>query len=151
MQTAPYIPPETQEEAEQVDALLDMLGNFVTRTEVLRVYRKNKGNVDRTADAILNGDRAEDYNWEDTQSSAPPGYSQSTQQIGPQPLKPSTTVIDLTGSDEELQRAMAMSLETEPTFGPSNRPSDLNWAMVPTNVSFDASHGGGQPEAAISN
>ncbi|KAF9453345.1 hypothetical protein P691DRAFT_719810 [Macrolepiota fuliginosa MF-IS2] len=134
MQTAPYIPPETQEEAEQVDFLLGMMGDYVNRTEALRVYRKHKGNVERAADAILSGDRGEDYNWDDTQSSGPPGYSQAVQQIGPQPLKPSTTVIDLTGSDDELQRAMAMSLENEPTFGPSNRAPDSNWAVVPTNV-----------------
>lgn len=134
MQSAPYIPPETKEEAQQVDLLLEMMGDYVNRTEALRVYRKHKGIVERAADAILSGDRGEDYNWDDTQSSAPPGYSQAVQQIGPQPLKPSTTVIDLTGSDDELQRAMALSLETEPQFGPSNRPPDANWAMVPTNV-----------------
>ena len=45
--------------------------------------------------------------------------------------------IDLTGDDEseDLKRAMAMSLEdTAPTFGPSNRAPDPNWAMVPSNV-----------------
>ncbi|KXN88417.1 hypothetical protein AN958_07323 [Leucoagaricus sp. SymC.cos] len=134
MQAAPYIPPETQEETEQIDMLLELMGDFVNRTEALRVYRKHKGNVERAADAILNGDRGQDYNWDDSQSSTPPGYSQAIQQqAGPQPLKPSNTVIDLTGSDDELQRAVAMSLETEPTFGPSNRPPDSNWAMVPTN------------------
>lgn len=136
MQTAPYIPPESKEEAEQVDFLLGMMGDYVNRREALRVYRKHKGNVERAADAILSGDRGEDYNWDDTQSSALPGYSQAVQPVGPQPLKPANTVIDLTSSDDELQRAMAMSLENEPTFGPSNRPPDSNWAMVPTNVCF---------------
>lgn len=151
MQTTPYIPPETKEEAEQVDLLLEMMGDFVNRTEALRVYRKHKGNVERAGDAILSGDRGEDYNWDEAESSAPPGYSQATQQIGPQPLKPSTTVIDLTGSDEELHRAMAMSLEDEPTFGPSNRPPDPNWAMVPTNVRvYRFYHGAPWPETGIS-
>lgn len=137
MQPAPYVPPETTEETGQVDFLLGMMGGSMSRKEALRVYRKHEGNVSRAVDAIMNGDKGEDYNWEENQSTTPPGYSQSTQQIGPQPLKPSTTVIDLTGSDDELQRAMAMSLETEPTFGPSNRPPDSNWAVVPTNQSGD--------------
>lgn len=135
MQSPPNIPPETVEESEQVNLLLEMLGDSVNRAEALRVYRKHKGNMERAADAILSGDRGEDYNWEETPASAPPGYSQAIQQqIRPQPLKPSNTVIDLTGSDDELQRAMALSLETETQFGPSNRTPDVNWAMVPTNV-----------------
>ncbi|KAJ3567931.1 hypothetical protein NP233_g6045 [Leucocoprinus birnbaumii] len=134
----PHIPPETTEETEQVNFLLEMMGDFVSRTEALGVFRKHKGNVERAADAIINGDRGEDYNWDGSQSTAPPGYLQSTQQIGLQPLKPSNSgVIDLTGSDDELNRAMAMSLETETTFGPSNRPPDSNWAMVPTDQSGD--------------
>ncbi|XP_006455181.1 hypothetical protein AGABI2DRAFT_226546 [Agaricus bisporus var. bisporus H97] len=134
MQSPPNIPPETVEESEQVNLLLEMLGDSVNRAEALRVYRKHKGNMERAADAILSGDRGEDYNWEETPASAPPGYSQAIQQqIRPQPLKPSNTVIDLTGSDDELQRAMALSLETETQFGPSNRTPDVNWAMVPTN------------------
>lgn len=125
----PYISPETMEETGQVDFLLEMMGDSVSRTEALRVYRKHKGNVERAADAMVNGDRGGDYDWDPSQSAA--AYSQ----ISPQPSKPSNTVIDLTGSDDELQRAMAMSLEREPTFGPSNRPPDSNWAMVTTNQS----------------
>jgi len=104
MQIVPYIPQETSEESGQVDFLLEMMGDSVRRTEALRVYRKHKGNVERAADAIVNGDRGEDYNWECGESGA--AYSQDNgQRVQP--------VIDLTGSDDELQRAMAMSLEEE--------------------------------------
>jgi len=108
MQIIPYIPQETSEESEQVDFLLEMMGDSVRRTEALRVYRKHKGNVERAADAMVNGDRGEDYNWECGESGAV--YSQdSGQRVQP--------VIDLTGSDDELQRAMAMSLEGESGIG----------------------------------
>jgi len=146
MQIMPYISPETMEETGQVDFLLEMMGDSVSRTEALRVYRKHKGNVERAADAMVNGDRGGDYDWDPSQSAA--AYSQ----ISPQPSKPSNTVIDLTGSDDELQRAMAMSLEREPTFGPSNRPPDSNWAMVTTNVNSDMFyHGDRRADAGISN
>ena len=50
-------------------------------------------------------------------------------------------VIDLTGEDDnsyDFARAMKASLETQsaPQFGPSERPSHLSWAVVPSNACF---------------
>ena len=50
--------------------------------------------------------------------------------------KTTPPTIDLTGDeDEELNRAMAMSMEDQgTTFGPSDRAPNPEWAMVPSNV-----------------
>ncbi|THV02197.1 hypothetical protein K435DRAFT_775698 [Dendrothele bispora CBS 962.96] len=93
----------------------------------LRVLRKHNGSVEEAANALLSGDRG-----------SPPQKVTG--------VDPSATVIDLTAedNDEEMNRALQMSmndtsgagghLQTTTHFGPSNRPPDANWAMVPSNV-----------------
>lgn len=47
------------------------------------------------------------------------------------------SVIDLTGDDDEdTTKAIVASMETQTTFGPSNRVDETQqWAVVPSNVS----------------
>ncbi|KAK7683628.1 hypothetical protein QCA50_013466 [Cerrena zonata] len=57
----------------------------------------------------------------------------------PPPSKPEKeAIIDLTGEhDEQLSQALQASLnESTPTFGPSNRAPDPNWAMVSSNTAI---------------
>jgi hypothetical protein len=129
-----------QQETDGVELLAGMMGGDFGLEEARRVLRKHKGNVQKAAEAILSGDRGEDV-WNDSQTSqdtihADPasssGVSQATQAS-------SSTVIDLTSDEDEMSRALQMSMETsppEPTFGPSDRAPHPEWQMVPSNVSI---------------
>ena len=134
--------PEERQESEGVEILASMMGGGLGLEEARRVLRKHKGNVQKAADAILGGDRGEEIStsWiisstsqetihADPASSS--GASQATQAS-------SSTVIDLTSDDDDISRALQMSMETispEPTFRPSDRAPHADWQMVPSNVS----------------
>ncbi|KAF9260732.1 hypothetical protein L218DRAFT_932236 [Marasmius fiardii PR-910] len=115
----------TEKEEEVVSMLSSMMGNDVDATVALRVLRKFNGDIDKAADAMLAGDRGLQAEYPTT-----PKIVSTT---------PSNNVIDLTGDDEEMSRALQMSMESEPKpaepmFGPSNREPDPQWAVVPTNA-----------------
>ncbi|KAF5348037.1 hypothetical protein D9758_010059 [Tetrapyrgos nigripes] len=109
------------QEQESVSLLASMAA--VDHGIALRVLRKHNGNMERAAEALITGDRGE--------SPQPPKTTS---------IDPSATVIDLTGddNDEEMNRALQMSLDesaSQPQFGPSTRPPDPNWSMVPASGS----------------
>lgn len=138
---------------DSVEMLTSMMGGKVDREMVRRVLRKYGGDVDKAATAMLEGELGEDQPQPQAQ-----GYSQSQLQsqaqsnmwgtgssinsgidIGnpTQPaVRPNTPAIDLTVEDDgELQRAMRESMNTlQPTFGPSERPADPKWAVVPSST-----------------
>lgn len=133
---------EEQQESDGVELLAGMMGGDFGLEEARRVLRKHKGNVQKAAEAILGGDRGEDVStlWNTSQISeeplpadnaSPSGVSQATQAS-------SSTVIDLTSDDDDISRALQMSMETipsEPTFRPTDRAPHPEWQMVPSNVS----------------
>ncbi|CAL1709523.1 unnamed protein product [Somion occarium] len=110
----------------------------------LAVLRRNWGDVDKAATALLEGDTGV----------APPPYGTFPPSLGqddrntivgprtPPPSKPERDsppgVIDLTGDDDkDLSQALKASLEDHgTTFGPSNRAPDPNWAMVSSNAAI---------------
>ncbi|PCH34125.1 hypothetical protein WOLCODRAFT_113208 [Wolfiporia cocos MD-104 SS10] len=114
-----------------------MMGDVVTAQVALKVLRKHNGDVGKAASALLEGDiDAAMPSFEVAQPSAS-GSGPRT----PPPSKPENPpVIDLTADeDTELSRALQASLEDQgpaytPTFGPSNRAPDPNWAVVPSNA-----------------
>ena len=110
-----------------------------------RMLRKHKGDVAKAADAILAGDLGTDI-WEPQRRTTPdPMYSQDGLDIAtPTPSSivtpvPSSSVIDLTADDEELTRAIQMSMEDSsqaPKFTPSQRAPHPDWQMVRSNVMY---------------
>jgi hypothetical protein len=131
---------EEQQEREGVELLSAMMGGDVAADQALRVLRKHQGNVQKAAEAMLGGDRGEDLGSAWTlQASQETAYTEpkSTAVAPHVPLGSSSTVIDLTNDDDDISRALQMSLETsqgETTFGPSDRAPDPAWQMVPSNV-----------------
>lgn len=114
--------------------------NF-TPEQALRVLRKYNGNVQKAADAILSGDRGEplDPAWSHLAQTQDNAYTTETKSTAVVPHVPqsSSPVIDLTNDDDEMSRALQMSLEdsqTEATFRPSDRAPDPAWQMVASNV-----------------
>jgi len=124
-------------EFENIEMLITVMDGAVDHEMARRVLRKFDGDVDKAASAMIEGDRGEE-----TQSSLWMSHSQmeiSQPRPVPPPRPNSPINIDLTGDDnDELSRAMQASLGTVsqegPQFGPSERPADPNWAMVPSNV-----------------
>ena len=120
-------PEEQQIEQDNVQFLASMMGGDLDLEAARRVLRKHSGNVEKAADAILQGDRGEDIwlsaqNTGNTLSQAPPA--------------PTARVIGLT-DDDDMSRALQMSMETssnEVRFGPTDRAPDPAWQMVPSNV-----------------
>ena len=98
-----------------------------------RVLRKFKGDMEKAVDAILSGDRAMDADWESQRRNTPePMYTDTSKAV-----LPSTSVIDLTADDEDMTRAIQMSMETSqtlPHFGPTERAPHPEWQMVRSNV-----------------
>ncbi|KAF9467199.1 hypothetical protein BDZ94DRAFT_1249830 [Collybia nuda] len=137
-------PQEEQQEREGVELLLGMMGGDVVADQALRVLRKYNGNVQKAADAILGGDRGEglDPAWSHlSQTSQETAFVEpKSTAIAPHVPQGSSSVIDLTNDDEEISRALQMSLETsqtETTFGPSDRAPDPAWQIVPSNAAVD--------------
>ncbi|KAF8635560.1 hypothetical protein AX15_000210 [Amanita polypyramis BW_CC] len=119
-------PGDPQIEQENVQFLASMMGGDLDLEAALRVLRKHNGNVEKAADAVLQGDRGEDM-WLSTQDT-----SSTLPQVPP---APSGRVIDLT-EDDDMSRALQMSMETssnEVRFGPSDRAPDPAWQLVPPN------------------
>ncbi|KAF8805609.1 hypothetical protein BYT27DRAFT_7192382 [Phlegmacium glaucopus] len=108
-----------------------------------RMLRKHNGDVDKAADAILAGDLGEDV-WHQHRTTPEPMYSQDGLDMATPTASsivtpiPSSSVIDLTTDDEELTRAIQMSMEdssqTVPTFTASQRAPHPDWQMVRSNA-----------------
>jgi len=136
-------PQEEQQERENGELLASMMGDNIDPDVARRVLRKHNGNIQKAADAILEGDRGENVVWNSAHSQAghdlkyldsPP--ASSNQHIT---QAPPSTVIDLTSDEDELSRALHLSMEssqTEIKFGPSDRAPDPAWQVVPSNVSL---------------
>ncbi|GJE98692.1 hypothetical protein PsYK624_149270 [Phanerochaete sordida] len=153
--------PPTPAETQKIGQVLEVLAGVCTEHQVLAVLRRHGGNVERTVQALLDDpnsvmDPAPTAS--DFQSLASLGDDDIQMRSDAQPPrspppsrpeKPDVHTIDLTGDDEseDLKRAMAMSLEESgPAFGPSTRPPDPNWAMVPSNTAVTAVTGISQDE-----
>lgn len=127
-------------ESNNIELLIALMDGSVDHEVARRVLRKFDGDVEKAASAMIEGDRGED-----TQSSLWTSHSQmeinQPRPLPPPAVRPNSPInIDLTGDDDhndELSRALKASLETAsqegPIFGPSERPPDANWAMVPSN------------------
>ncbi|OJA16555.1 hypothetical protein AZE42_00636 [Rhizopogon vesiculosus] len=123
-------------ESETIDMLIAVMDGGVDRDVARRVLRKFDGDVEKAASAMIEGDRGEETQSSLWTSSSQMEISQPRPLIPPRPNSPIN--IDLTGDDnDEFSRALRASLETAsnegPKFGPSERPPDANWAMVPSN------------------
>ncbi|OAX43748.1 hypothetical protein K503DRAFT_680461 [Rhizopogon vinicolor AM-OR11-026] len=123
-------------ESETIDMLIAVMDGGVDRDVARRVLRKFDGDVEKAASAMIEGDRGEETQSSLWTSSSQVEISQPRPLIPPRPNSPIN--IDLTGDDnDEFSRALRASLETAskegPKFGPSERPPDANWAMVPSN------------------
>ncbi|TFY68606.1 hypothetical protein EVJ58_g910 [Rhodofomes roseus] len=119
----------TQKEQEDVEMLMGLMGNAVSAEVAFKVLRKHKGDMDKAASALIEGDVGETSSAMDT----PLSWAGGSAVQGPR----TPPLIDLTADDEdkELSRALQASLEDTGTqFGPSNRAPDPNWAVVPSNV-----------------
>lgn len=136
-------PQEEQQERENGELLASMMGDNIDPDVARRVLRKHNGNIQKAADAILEGDRGENVVWNSAHSQAghdlkyldspPASNNQHITQVPP------STVIDLTSDEDELSRALHLSMEssqTEIKFGPSDRAPDPAWQVVPSNVSL---------------
>jgi hypothetical protein len=129
-------PSEDIMEQDNIDFLASMMGGDLNREVARKVLWKHNGNVEKAADAILQGDRGEDM-WLSAASTHNTGSTISPSQIPP---APTTRVIDLTAEDEDMNRAFQLSMESidaspnEIRFGPSERAPDPAWQMVPSNV-----------------
>ena len=124
----------------QLDEKLQLLAQLgsVDLQIAKRVLRKHKGDMERAADAILEGDRGEANVWESQHRTTPdPKHSDGrSTAIAPHP---SSSVIDLTGEQEDLSQAMQMSLQdNESGLGAQFRRTDRlphpDWQMVRSNV-----------------
>ena len=127
-----------EEQLEEKGQLLAQLGDVDVEV-AKRVLLKHKGDMERAADAILEGDRGEANAWESQHRTTPdPQYTEGrSTAIAPHP---SSSVIDLTGDQEEdISRAIQISLQdNEPATGTQFRPTDRaphpDWQMVRSNV-----------------
>ncbi|KAH9474579.1 putative ubiquitin carboxyl-terminal hydrolase K02C4.3 [Psilocybe cubensis] len=124
-----------QERLEQNNGdLLAQISNVDTQV-ARRVLRKFNGDMEKAADALLAGDRALD--WETKHRNTPePTYSDGKDSSKSVMPAPSTSVIDLTADDDEMTRALQMSMDESSQvskFGPSDRAPNPEWAMVRSN------------------
>ncbi|KAF9224715.1 hypothetical protein BS17DRAFT_751550 [Gyrodon lividus] len=134
-----HILPDAAKEEETIDMLVGLMGEDFDREVARRILRKYDGDIEKAAGALLEGERGEEL-----PSSLANWRSNSQMDISqPQPIppavRPNTPVIDLTAEDDpDLQRAMQESINIiqpqpeGPKFGPSERPPDPNWAVVPS-------------------
>lgn len=107
-----------------------------------RVLRKHKGDMEKAADALFAGDMATEVQWDVQRRTTPdPMYTDglNTDTHTPAPSIPlaSSSVIDLTADDDDMTRAIQMSMESSqsiPQFGPSERAPHPEWQMVRSNV-----------------
>ncbi|KAH7925332.1 hypothetical protein BV22DRAFT_1104980 [Leucogyrophana mollusca] len=134
-----HIQDEAKEE-ESIDSILAVMGGSADREAARRVLRKCDGDTDKAALAMLDGDRGEELQPALWRSQSQDAISNPQLRPSRVPTRPNSPVIDLTGDDanDDLSRALKASLQTVnpegPKFGPSERPPDPNWAVVPSNV-----------------
>jgi hypothetical protein len=127
-----------EEQLEEKGQLLAQIGGVDVEV-AKRVLRKHKGDMERAADAILEGDRGEPNAWESQHRTTPdPKYSDGrSTAIAPHP---SSSMIDLTGEqEEEISRAIQMSLQDSESgngtqFRRTDRAPHPEWQMVRSNV-----------------
>ena len=130
-------PEEVQQEQDRVELLAGMMGGDVGLEEARRVLRKHKGNVEKAADAMLGGDRGrqeEGSSTQDNKSFIEPAASSSGTRQAVQTQGSSGNIIDLTAEDDYARPNRWDNLRSrrqEVKFGPSERPPDPNWQMVP--------------------
>ncbi|KIK68227.1 hypothetical protein GYMLUDRAFT_35606 [Collybiopsis luxurians FD-317 M1] len=123
----------TQEESEMISNLLAMIGGSESQAgDVLEVLRRHGGNVERAADALL-GDELT------SSTSAMTGVGSSSTSMALVPFnqpsaRPNTPVgvVDLTKDDamdvdeDEMKRALAMSLQDSGSGGERNQNAQRN-------------------------
>ncbi|TCD67354.1 hypothetical protein EIP91_000221 [Steccherinum ochraceum] len=133
----PPLPPTPQEQKD-IQMLVDMFGTESSEDDILRLLRTNNGNIEKTASVLLEGSGAVAAML--GPSSTEPVIPRTPPPSKPERGSPAQPIIDLTGdTDDEFTRALAMSLEDQgPTFRPSDRAPDPNWAVVPSNVEVNA-------------
>ncbi|KDR77055.1 hypothetical protein GALMADRAFT_155717 [Galerina marginata CBS 339.88] len=134
-----------QEQAEKDNGdLLASIAN-VDGEIARRVLRKHNGDMEKAADALFAGDRAEV--WETKHRTTPEQMyldgrnNNSTSSLPALAPLPSTSVIDLTADDDDINRAIQMSMQessqqtqSQPHFGPSERAPHPEWQMVRSNA-----------------
>ena len=113
-----------------------------------RMLRKHNGDVAKAADAILTGDSGVGV-WDSQRRTTPdPMYSDGLDTTTPTTSSivtpiPSSSVIDLTTDDDELTRAIQMSMEDSSQivskFTPTQRAPHPDWQMVRSNVMYNFS------------
>ncbi|TFK29498.1 hypothetical protein FA15DRAFT_664043 [Coprinopsis marcescibilis] len=86
-----------------------------------RVYQKHNGDMNKAAEAIFGGDKGEET-WTQRHNTPEPSNYYDPNAV-PAVRAPNDSTIDLTGESD-----------SGPTFGPSNRAPDPNWAVVPSNI-----------------
>ncbi|EPQ51958.1 hypothetical protein GLOTRDRAFT_48407 [Gloeophyllum trabeum ATCC 11539] len=125
------------EEQENVEFLTSMMAPGDVDAEVARRLLLKHGNdIQKAAYAMLEGDRAEEYQ---AGPRSPPREYRCMCSLTLPASKPEKDVIDLTADEEsEMEAAIKMSMEADlrqhqQQFGPSNRAPDPNWAMVASN------------------
>lgn len=132
----------TPDEQEAVSMLTGMMGGDVELEQVLRVLRKNNGDVQKAADAILSGDRGEETTWKNTTAQSNQGtvyYDASSSPGQPSTQASTSAVIDLTSADSDNRKSWPITnAQTEVMFGPSERAPEPSWQMVTTNTPVDA-------------
>lgn len=113
-----------------------------------RMLRKHNGDVAKAADALLTGGDSGVDAWEPQRRTTPdPMYSDgldtttptASSIVTPQAI-PSSSVIDLTTDDDDLTRAIQMSMEDSsgvvPKFTSSQRAPHPDWQVVRSNVMY---------------
>ncbi|KAH7912508.1 hypothetical protein BJ138DRAFT_1004302 [Hygrophoropsis aurantiaca] len=131
--------PDNKKEEESIDSILAMMDGNVDREVARKVLRKCDGDADKAALAMLDGDHGEESSqWHSQSQNA---IANTLPRMTGPPTRANSPTIDLTGDDpnDDMSRALKASLEsisqeTAPKFGPSERPSDPNWAVVPSNA-----------------
>jgi hypothetical protein len=130
---------DEEKESENIALLITLMDGGVDGEVARRVLRKFDGDVEKAASAMIEGDRGDEAQSSLWASHSQMEISQPRPLIPPRPNSPIN--IDLTGDEDhnsDFSRALKASLETVtqegPKFGPSERPPDANWAMVPSNV-----------------
>ena len=127
------------------------LASFVNVDSELarRMLRKHNGDVAKAADALLTGGDSGVGAWDSQHRTTPdPMYSDGLDTTTPTASSivtpvPSSSVIDLTADEEELTRAIQMSMEDSsriaPKFTPSQRAPHPDWQVVRSNVMYNFS------------
>ncbi|KIM41364.1 hypothetical protein M413DRAFT_147301 [Hebeloma cylindrosporum] len=128
-----------QVENEQVDLCISIVPG-VDASIARRVLRKHKGDIQKAVDALLAGDRGSNV-WESKHRTTPePFYvepMETTTAVIPLTATAPSSVIDLTGDEDDMTRALQMSMQESsqavPQFGPSDRAPHPEWQMVRSN------------------